>query len=325
MGVREVVAKRILFTFIWVWAVTLQSPTLFAFQDSQIPTTRPAVVTQPSESKTARFEQIKAAFEDPDSKTVLVAAHRGGRMNDKADNATENSVANVAVAVRKGYEVYETDIRLTKDGTFVIVHDATLDRETDGTGPVEEMMMESVRKLKKRFRDGSMSDQPVATLEELLTAGKDKVFFKADLKPGVVEHFDRLARLITKMEVQDQVILRTEYKHLWKLQKCFGDGTPKVHVMFKVNDVAQVEKVDSIIAPKTIQINFNKDEVLSNEKKSAIARAIELGMLVESHVYGDDKQSESLVVAGVRMFHTSDPDDTMRFLKRFSARARSGR
>lgn len=248
--------------------------------------------------------------------SILVAAHRGGYGSDKKDHAPENSVANVTVAIRKGFDVYETDIQRTADGFFVIVHDPTLDRETNGTGSVAEKTLAELKALRKRYRDGTLSDEPVATLEELLKAGKDKILFKPDLKPGVVDHFDALARLISKLEMADQVFLRTGLKDVPVIENSFESGTPKVEVMFKARNKFQVKTIAEKFHPRTIQIDVAKGEVLSASKLEAIQTARELGMLVETHSYSDPAQWEQLAKAGVRMFHTANPDNTLAYLKK---------
>ncbi len=174
---------------------------------------------------------------------VLVAAHRGGYSNDKVDNAPENSVANVKLAIRKGFDVFETDIQRTADGVFVIVHDSTLDRETNGSGPVKNLTLKQLKALRKRYRDGSLSEERVATLEELLLAGRGKILFKPDLKPGIIDHFTELAQLITRLKMADQVFLRTGFGDAWEIKSCFENGCPRVEVMFKTKSLAQVKSV----------------------------------------------------------------------------------
>lgn len=267
------------------------------------------------------FQTTAQALADPDSETILIAAHRGGWQNDKRDDAPENSLANIDVAIGKTFHIYETDIRQTSDGIFVVVHDATLNRESNGTGPVEDMTAKEVGRLKKKFRDGTVSQHSVATFEAMLVAGKNKTHFKPDLKPGVVDSFDQLARLIHKHEMSESVFLRTEYKHLWKISKLFAEGTPKVEVMFKVNDADQVKKVHEECNPRTIQINVEKDERLSSEKIKAIRTAVGLGMLVETHVYNDVQQTERLIESGVRMFHSFSPEETLELINKRRATA----
>ena len=251
----------------------------------------------------------------PESSAVLVAAHRGGYETDKADRAPENSVANVEMAIQKGYDVFETDIQRTADGMFVIVHDATIERELTGTGAANTLTLAELKKLKKRYRDGSVSDEPIATLEELLITGRGRIVFKPDLKPGVIEHFDDLARLIIRLGMKDQVLIRTPFKDAKVIQLHFLNGTPKVEVMFKLTNAKQVRQICSDFSPLTLEIKTAKGEVLSAEKRSAIEEAMKREVLVETHSYSDEVQWEALAKSGVRMFHTASPAKTLRYLK----------
>jgi len=275
-----------------------------------------------AEADLNRAQRIVAAIDSEGGDSVLIAAHRGGYANDREDTAPENSVANVAVAVRKGFDLYETDIQRTKDGVFVVVHDATLERETNGEGAASELTLAELKQLRKRFRDGSVSDEKVATLEELLIAGKDSILFKADLKPGVIDHFDSLARLIDRLGMTDRVFLRTSKKDADEVVRCFTRGTPRVEMMFKVSGLAGVKDVAQRFSPRTIQINVEKGEMPDAEKRAAIRAAVELGMLVQTHSYGDEAQRADLIDAGVRMFHTSNPDATLSYLAKRGLRPR---
>jgi len=272
-------------------------------------------LAESNDAGTNRTDQVIAALKDPNDRSVFIAAHRGGYANDKTDAAPENSVANIDVAIKKGFEFYETDIRRTSDGAFVIVHNDSLEEETNGAGPVESMTLADVKKLKKRYRDGSLSNEPVATLEEFLTIRKGEILFKADMKPGVAEHFDELARLIEKHEMLDQIILRTGLKNAPAIKKCFEQSTPKVHVMFNAENTAQVKRVHKQFSPLTIQINLAKNAPLSTEKLDAIKTACELGIAVEMHCHNDPKLWSQMIDAGVRIFHTAVPDKTKKFMQ----------
>jgi glycerophosphoryl diester phosphodiesterase len=245
---------------------------------------------------------------------VLIAAHRGGYANDKADAAPENSVANVAVAVAKGFDLYETDIQRTRDGVFVIVHDETIARETTGQGQVSDLTLSDLKTLQKRYRDGSVSEEKVATLEELLLAGKGQIQFKADLKPGLVEHFDALAGLIHRLGLVDEIFIRCSRKEAAEIGRHLAAGTPKVELMVKVDTAAQVRDVAKHFSPKTIQINVEKNVPLSSSQREAIKAAVEAGMIVEAHSYNDPAQWEELIEAGVRMFHTTLPAEALKWL-----------
>lgn len=81
----------------------------------------------------------------------LVFAHRGG-----AWEFDENTLAAFQGSYGKGLRGFETDVRMTKDGALVILHDDTLERTHNGTGRVEEMTAEELRPLKTK-----KSGQPV--------------------------------------------------------------------------------------------------------------------------------------------------------------------
>ena len=63
----------------------------------------------------------------------LILAHRGGR-----GEYDDNAAGAFADALAHGILGAETDVRLSKDGHLIIMHDATVDRTTNGTGPVAE-------------------------------------------------------------------------------------------------------------------------------------------------------------------------------------------
>jgi glycerophosphoryl diester phosphodiesterase len=67
---------------------------------------------------------------------VMIAHHRGANRY-----APENTLPAITTAVALGADYVEIDIRTTKDGQFVLMHDATVDRTTDGTGRVNELTL----------------------------------------------------------------------------------------------------------------------------------------------------------------------------------------
>lgn len=73
---------------------------------------------------------------------MLVIGHRGA-----AGLKPENTVKSFVFALELGVDMLECDVRLTKDGHVVIMHDATVDRTTNGTGKVAEMTLEEIRHL----------------------------------------------------------------------------------------------------------------------------------------------------------------------------------
>ncbi len=86
---------------------------------------------------------LPAAAADPGP---LVSAHRGG-----AAYAPENTMAAFRNAVRLGVDELESDVQATSDGVLVLLHDDTLDRTTDCTGPVLEKTFEQLQRCDAAF------------------------------------------------------------------------------------------------------------------------------------------------------------------------------
>ncbi|MCI0588093.1 MAG: glycerophosphodiester phosphodiesterase [Planctomycetes bacterium] len=96
----------------------------------------------------------------PDRPRPLLVGHRGAPLA-----APENSLAAFEAALRGGADAVECDARLTADGAVVLHHDETLDRTTEGSGPVRERTLREIRDL--RLRGGS-GREGVPLLRDLL-------------------------------------------------------------------------------------------------------------------------------------------------------------
>ncbi len=77
----------------------------------------------------------------------LVFAHRGG-----LGLGPENTLYTFQKALASGAHALELDVRLTNDGHLVVIHDATVDRTTDGTGMVNSLTMRDIERLDAAFR-----------------------------------------------------------------------------------------------------------------------------------------------------------------------------
>lgn len=72
----------------------------------------------------------------------LVIGHRGDRAH-----APENTLESLRQAVALGVDAIEFDLRVSRDGALVVIHDETLDRTTDGSGPVALRTVSELRSL----------------------------------------------------------------------------------------------------------------------------------------------------------------------------------
>lgn len=85
---------------------------------------------------------VKSFLRKDASETPAIIAHRGG-----SAEAPENTLAAFRTAKENGAIGVEFDVDFTKDGRAVVIHDATVDRTSDGSGPVNEFTFEDIRKV----------------------------------------------------------------------------------------------------------------------------------------------------------------------------------
>lgn len=85
-------------------------------------------------------------------------------------------------ALEDGADIIETDLHLTADGAFLCIHDATVDRTTNGTGPVSGMTLQQVRMLSASCGRLEFEDQRVPTLAELAQLLQPGVALALELK-----------------------------------------------------------------------------------------------------------------------------------------------
>lgn len=96
----------------------------------------------------------------------------------------ENTLAAFAAALEAGADGVELDVNLSADGRLVVVHDETLERTTDGTGPVAARTMEELRALDAgAWFDPRFAGERLSTLEEVLDLLGGKTLVNIEIKP----------------------------------------------------------------------------------------------------------------------------------------------
>ena len=165
---------------------------------------------------------IMAATAIAQDQQVRFFSHRGGRME-----FDENTIPAFEASYKAGYRGYETDIRMTKDGKLVILHDSNLTRTTDTEGVVEQMTEAQIRKA--RTKKGNK----VMFLDELmdwLDSKGDVTYVEFELKTTPVdlypeerlrEYCDKLYERVMRNKPEGATYLFTsgDYRGLRYLQQ----------------------------------------------------------------------------------------------------------
>lgn len=119
---------------------------------------------------------------------VMVVAHRGCWRN-----APENSIAALKNCLSLGVDIIEVDLRLSKDGEVIVIHDKTFKRMAGVEAAVNALTLDEIKRL--RLKDGAgrhapFTDQQVPTFREFVIAADRRILFNLDIKSD----FEKIAR-----------------------------------------------------------------------------------------------------------------------------------
>lgn len=109
--------------------------------------------------------------------TSIIIAHRGGALL-----GTENSLSCIEKGIQTGADMVEVDLHLTADKRIVVCHDQSVNRTTNGQGKIEEMTLEEIQRLRILNHDGSVSNETIPTLEQVLDLCKGRCPLLLEIK-----------------------------------------------------------------------------------------------------------------------------------------------
>lgn len=153
---------------------------------------------------------------------IVLIAHRGA-----ADSAPENTLAAIRKALAGPAEFIEVDVHQTRDQQLVVLHDATVDRTTNGHGPVAELTLAQVRQLDAgSWFAPAFSQEKIPTLEEVLDLVKGKKKLLIEIKKGEAYYPGIEAAtlaLIHQHQARDWTVIQSFYDEVlarvWKSEQ----------------------------------------------------------------------------------------------------------
>ena len=131
---------------------------------------------------------LRELFKPTADQLPLLSAHRGGA----ARGFPENCIATFEATMRHGWSMLEIDLRTTRDGTVVLMHDPTLDRTTNGAGPVKDHTLAELRQLRLKDRQGNLTDHRIPTLDDAMKWARGKTILVLDKKEVPVKQVVRI-------------------------------------------------------------------------------------------------------------------------------------
>ncbi|MCG8366302.1 MAG: esterase-like activity of phytase family protein, partial [Pseudanabaenales cyanobacterium] len=169
----------------------------------------------------------------------LISAHRGGFAAGFPENAIETFENTLTFAPA----LLEVDVRRTGDGQWILMHDDSLDRTTNGTGLVSETSLADIQALQLVDNDGNLTAFQAPTLQEALEWAEGRAILEIDLKSD--EFVDEVVQIITVLDAEDQVRFITQ--NIDQATAIYNQN-PDIHLGLFINPDNQAEVFAAIAA-----------------------------------------------------------------------------
>jgi glycerophosphoryl diester phosphodiesterase len=241
--------------------------------------------TKPHVVKVSNFRELQRYFTYKKKAPVIISGHRGGMMKGYPENSIESCEKTLSLMP----SFFEIDPRLTKDSVLVLMHDATINRTTNGKGKVADFTYAELQKFTLKDREGNVTSYRIPTLVEMLDWGKDKTIFNLDNKgvpwemyskllkekkyPNIMLSVRSLKEALFYFERNDDIILCVSIKDMEEYNSYKNSGIPWNRIMAYVGytmDPAQQQVYDLLHAHGVmcmIAVGPTKDKIKNLEEK----------------------------------------------------------
>ncbi len=229
---------------------------------------------------------------------VIVISHRGEHLHHP-----ENTMPAFEEAVRVGADYFELDVRTTSDGKLVLMHDATVDRTTNGHGEISKMTFDEIRALDARNKMDSFAGIKVPTFDEALHFARGKINIYVDVKQvsakDLVEH-------IVSHGMQDNVVI-----YNGRISKEIQHLNPHLKLMPEARSAGIAQKLIDELHPPVLAFDANdfKPDVI------AVARKSKTKIYVDRLGPADNPATwQEAIDQGADGIQTDNPEDLVRYL-----------
>jgi glycerophosphoryl diester phosphodiesterase len=197
----------------------------------------------------------------PELKRPIIVAHRGGK-----DVWPENTMYAFERAVKLGVDVLELDVHPTSDGHIVVIHDATVDRTSNGSGSVDQMTLEELKQLDFAYhfvppksnthtlRDSGIT---ISTLETVLQKFSD-AFFNIEIKHNSVEFAQKVIESIQQNRMAGQVLVASFHQDVMTHLR---SNAPEMAVVATRAEIKKMVLLSKIGCAGLLEPNANVFEV----------------------------------------------------------------
>ena len=259
-----------------------------------------------------------------DGSRILLGGHRGDRKH-----YPENTMPAMRAAVEMGCDAIETDVRRTRDGHLVLIHDRDVARTTNGHGNVDEMTLEELRALDAgAWKDPAFAGTRIPTVEEFLDYVQDKnTVINWELKEYPKElgeewaygTIDRLVELIDRYGMAERSMINSFSELDLEYVANKWPGKFAIHGYLHYNRPKDRTERELASFCHWVAIwNKTADHPAGFEKDYDEARAHDI--LACILVQDVEEQYAAALALGCRMFTSDDPKKALEILRGLGVR-----
>jgi glycerophosphoryl diester phosphodiesterase len=217
-------------------------------------------------------------------RSTLISGHRGGFDG----NLPENSLSRfrmTAKKFKKSAVMLELDVRESTDGQLFILHDATLERTTNGEGQIGQTSSAVLKGLFLKTKDGKLTKEPIPTFAAILDwlSLHQNVFLMVDVKADVLAKV--LALIKEKRLIQQCLILTFSPTDTKKVH----DLEPNVLVSALISNEKDWEGIQSFHIPHEYLAAYINDKtppaLIEKLQENQILLTSDISEQVKKHPY----------------------------------------
>ncbi|ACL05754.1 glycerophosphoryl diester phosphodiesterase [Desulfatibacillum aliphaticivorans] len=173
---------------------------------------------------------------------VKLYAHRGLHIEHP-----ENSLGAIQAALDSGIHGAEIDLRTTRDGVIILMHDPILDKTTNACGKVRETDYAEIQALHLKSAQGKITEWTVPTFEQALKLVKKRPGFELALDPKDVDAV-AAACLVLKFDMANQVQFFIADPKNVELVRSIKNKAPRLKICVDMLNWWKIEDVPSFAA-----------------------------------------------------------------------------
>ena len=229
---------------------------------------------------------------------VTITAHRGD-----CSGAPENTLAAFELAIENGADIIELDVRQTKDGEIVVMHDENLKRVCGVNKKVGKLTYEELQKYSpgKKYRGPNEElyrEEKIPTLQEVIDLVGDRAKLNIELKPAKTDKnlSQRVAEIIAENDYYDNCFVASLTYGSIRRIKLSDPKVKTVYVMaVAMGDFYDLEYADGF----SIKYRYINNEIIKQAHKR--------GKDVYAWTVDDKQILESMMLMNVDSIITNNP------------------